>query len=231
MITSYLCITMYIPTNVKRVSQGKTGQRRYRLDIRLCEKFLELAGGDDNFVFADSAGKLSSSQALSLRVRRLAKKAGITGEKLGAHTLRHSAGSLVAKFTRSDLAVKALLQHDVVTSSMVYVHDVEDSIKQEISPLELMTRGYEELHGKQLRIAETAESLVVESAVTPIEVADDMLEEMMREVPEGVEVRPLFHSVDLALVRKALIMLSRSDGLKYKGDALGLWSRMIRKVK
>jgi integrase len=114
------------------VVRGKTGERKYRLDKRLCEKFRELGNGS-SLVF----GGVSAS-GLSMRVMRIMRRAGLKGDKLGPHTLRHSSGSLVAKETGSVLAVKALLQHDSVDTSMIYIHDVEEEMQKRISPLELV---------------------------------------------------------------------------------------------
>ena len=111
----------------------KTGDRRYRLDVRLCGLLRSMAGGDDNLVFG------TSGSALSMRVIRICKRAGLKGEKLGPHTLRHSSASLVAEKTKNVMAVKALLQHDSIQTSMLYVHDVEEELlKGESSPLQLV---------------------------------------------------------------------------------------------
>ena len=106
---------------------GKTGQRRYRLDVRLCEKLRTMAGGDDEPVFKQkSGGFYQDGDGLGHRVRYVVERAGIKGKKVGVHTLRHSSASLVARETGQALVVKALLQHDDLKTSMGYIHDVED---------------------------------------------------------------------------------------------------------
>jgi len=117
--------------------KGKTGQRRYRCDSAICGKLREL-GGDGKPIFKGTNGIEDDVVSLKHRVRRVIKEAGITGSKLGAHTLRHSGASLVAQETGSALAVKALLQHDKIDTSMDYIHDAEDVIQQRISPLRLV---------------------------------------------------------------------------------------------
>ena len=97
------------------------------LDIRVCELLRRLAGSDEGLVFG------LTSSALSMRVIRLCKRAGLKGEKLGPHTLRHSSASLVASETKNAIAVKALLQHDNIQTSMIYVHDVEEELRLKYS--------------------------------------------------------------------------------------------------
>jgi len=61
---------------------GKTGQRRYRLDVRLCEKLRALAGGDDEPVFKQkSGGFYQDGDGLGHRVRYAVERAGIKGKK------------------------------------------------------------------------------------------------------------------------------------------------------
>ena len=93
---------------------GKTGQRRYRLAPVICKALRGMAGGKDGTVFKGMFGEACSVSALKHRVRKVIARAGITGEKCGAHTLRRSGASLVARETGSALVVKALLQHDKV---------------------------------------------------------------------------------------------------------------------
>jgi integrase len=132
--------------------QGKTGQRRYRCDAFICEKLIKLAG-DKKFVFIDKSHKQMKVNALARHVRMVIKAAGITGSKLGPHTLRHSGASLVAQNTGSVLMVKALLQHDNINTSMVYIHDAEDKLRQRISPLQIMSDETKSSNMTQLALA------------------------------------------------------------------------------
>ena len=106
---------------------GKTGERRYRCDSRLVALMREVSF--DGVVFpmkvCGSRGqyvepvRFSRSDGLSAQVKRIMKRAGLKGAKLGPHTLRHTAASLVAKETMSALAVRAVLQHDSVRTSEI----------------------------------------------------------------------------------------------------------------
>jgi integrase len=114
------------------VSIGKTGQRKYRLNPQLCEELRELGKGH-KYVFRNRFEGPMETKQMYRMTRRIFIRAGLTGEKLGPHTLRHSAASLVAQFTKSPLAVKALLQHDNINTSMIYIHDAEDATAQLVS--------------------------------------------------------------------------------------------------
>ena len=205
----------------------KTGDRRYRLDVRLCGILRNMAGGDDNLVFG------SSDKALSMRVIRICRRAGLKGAKLGPHTIRHSSASLVARDTHNAMAVKALLQHDNIQTSMLYVHDVEDEIlKGESSPLQLVADNVKEsglYQQKQLVMKASPDG-------SDVEVVDDGFDEvvsdMFPEIREGVVVRPSLGMEDLDLIRKGFIEMAGSD--KYSRDvarARDLMKRMLRKVK
>ena len=118
---------------------GKTGQRRYRLAQVFCDRMRKFAeGGQPVFPDKYHPGRSASVAALSQRVRFIIKKAGVSGKKLGPHTIRHTSASLVASEKGSALMVKAILQHDDIETSMEYIHDVEDKLQQEVSPLQLL---------------------------------------------------------------------------------------------
>jgi integrase len=205
----------------------KTGERRYRLDDRLCDVLYRLAGGDDNKVF----GGISSS-GLSMRVIRICKRAGMKGDKLGPHTFRHSSASIVAEETKNVMAVKALLQHDNIQTSMVYIHDVEEGIQQNISPLKLVAeRVKDESLYKQKMLTEKAGGNGDANLVEDDEV-DGLVDSMFPVVPVGISIRPLLKSEDLILIRKGFMeMVSNSRYRVDVGRARELMRRILRKVK
>lgn len=215
--------------------KGKTGERRYRLDSEICARLKVMAGGDDKPVFKNTKGGFTTVDVLKYRVRKVIAEAGITGSKLGAHTLRHSGGALVAQATGSALAVKALLQHDNIDTSMGYIHDAEEVLQQRISPLRLVGEQVLEESMKQLPIG-SGETEGVEGEFSEVEseagVIEDLLEEQFAEIKEGVEVRSLLKTGDLRLMRKAFIGYIRSgaDGAD-EADLRLLLKRMLRKVK
>ncbi len=203
----------------------KTGDRRYRLDVRLCELLKSLADGDDNLVFG------TSGSGLSMRVIRICKRAGLKGEKLGPHTLRHSSASLVAEKTKNVMAVKALLQHDSIQTSMLYVHDVEEEVlKGGSSPLQLVAdkvKGSGLYKQKLLPVKTSGDVEVIED-----DGFDEVVGDMFPVIKEGAKVHSKLKYEDLILIREGFIELARRD--KYgseAGKARLLLKRMLRKVK
>lgn len=184
-----------------------------------------MAGGDDNLVFG------LSDKALSMRIIRICRRAGLKGEKLGPHTLRHSSASLVAEETKNVMAVKAFLQHDNIQTSMIYIHDVEEEIQKSISPLKLVADKVTEsgmYEQKQLPMkADLAVAEVIEDSGI-----DEIVGDMFPEIGEDVAVRPLLKTEDLVLIRKGFVELAVKG--RYSGDvgkARELMKRMLRRVK
>ncbi len=216
--------------------KGKSGERRYRCDSAICGKLKEL-GVNGEPIFKGRNGVEADVVSLKHRVRRVIKEAGITGSKLGAHTLRHSGASLVAQETGSALAVKALLQHDKIATSMEYIHDAEDVIQQRISPLRLVgEKAFVEavVPMKQIGMGEVAG----EGKVTDVmvigepEVVIDMLEEQYREVDDDAVVHSRLRANDLRLLRRVFIRDSRSGVAGAdEGRCKELYRRMISRVK
>ncbi len=224
--------------------KGKTGERRYRCDNRICE-VLKRLGSDGKAIFKGRFGAEAGVVSLKHRVRRVIKEAGITGSKLGAHTLRHSGASLVAQETGSALAVKALLQHDKIETSMEYIHDAEDVLQQRISPLRLIgekvfgeSGGMIELEAKQIPMVAGADAFGSELGVVDgevVEVVDqvvDFLDEQFPEISDDVAVRPLLKTEDLRLMRRLFMVAIRSNGAgSDEMRARVLMRRMLKRVK
>ncbi|MGB5924884.1 MAG: tyrosine-type recombinase/integrase [Dehalococcoidia bacterium] len=223
---------------------GKTGQRRYRLDVRLCEKLRDMAGGEDKPVFKNRFGRFyQDGDGLGHRVRYIVERAGIKGKKIGVHTIRHSSASLVASVGMKPLVVKALLQHDDVNTSMVYIHDVEDLIigTDEYSPLKLVEKRYKEAHsgeveGEQLRLSdgqfgdESVALVPVSGEVVDAGGVDVLVSDMFPEIPDGIVVRTLLKYEELMLVRKIFMWYaSYNPGNSDAARVRELMKRMLRK--
>jgi len=211
---------------------GKTGQRHYGLNVRMCEKLRALAGGDDEPVFKQkSGGFYQDGDGLGHRVRYVVERAGIKGKKVGVHTLRHSSASLVARETGQALVVKALLQHDDLKTSMGYIHDVEDIIQDRYSPLRLLGERYKEAVGdnggfeaEQLQLpsgVDGGESM----AVVPEASIVDLVGDMFPKISEGVAVRTVLRYEDLLRMRKVFMWYARSN----PGDNDVAWARELMK--
>jgi integrase/recombinase XerD len=201
---------------------GKTDARKYRLDVRICKALKELAGSDDGYVFKNRFGKKQNPGTLQARARKIIKRAGITGKKLGPHTLRHSGATFVARKTQSALVVKALLQHDDIATSMEYIHDVEDSLQQSISPLQLVKETAIFGHENMDNVVQTefdssqmtgSELVVVKPEADKVDNGvPEYIKDMFPEVEAGRETRPLLKENDLNLLRNIFIEYSGNGG-------------------
>lgn len=210
----------------------KTGARRYRLEGRLCEVLRNMAGSPDNSVFGLSAS------AISMRVIRISRRAGLTGDKLGSHTLRHSSATLVAEATKNVLAVKALLQHDSIQTSNLYIHDVEEEVlKGAVSPMKLIEEKLRESgkFGGRKQLPLEASSGRGEAEVVDViedEAFNTMVGDMFPGIKQGVSVHTTLKALDLELIRRGFIELARVEPFSADiGNARLLMKRMLRKVK
>ena len=215
---------------------GKTGQRRYRLNSKICERLKMFAGDGSEPVFKhDSGGFYPSGDGLGHRVRRIAVRAGLTGARIGVHTIRHSSASLIANETREALVVKALLQHDDIKTSLGYIHDVEEGIIKDdkYSPLRLLGERYGKGQQGSLLIEDGSEPGV---AIVPVGVnglvevvGDELMGDLFPEVKAGVAVRAVLREDDLLLMREAFMFYAKyNDGIKVS-RARALMRRMLRK--
>lgn len=118
----------------------------------------------------------------------------------------------------SALAVKALVQHDKIDTSMEYIHDAEDVLQQRISPLRLVGERMVRENGeggkvRQLQlgsgegIKDSGKALV---RVETVDVVVDLLEEEFPDIIDGVVVRSLHDTEELKLLRRAFIGYCRS---------------------
>jgi integrase len=213
---------------------GKTGKRVYRCKAEILQLMCECAVDGVIFPVLDASRAVVypvvpvRGNILGQRVNKILKRAGLTGEKLGAHTLRHTAASLVARSSKSALVVKAILQHDDVRTSQAYIHDVEDTIQQEISPLELagMTVGGGEIrmlgNGSQLNLVESTSLKNTDAA---------LIKDLFPRIKKDLEIRPRLNSDDLELIRDGLIELMNVRGELGSGSkSVQLMRRMLRRV-
>ncbi|MFC2035268.1 tyrosine-type recombinase/integrase [Chloroflexota bacterium] len=210
---------------------GKTGERTYRCDNRLCS-IMSALGSQHKYIFGNS--KPPTSAALKQRVTRVIKRAGITGSKLGAHTPRHSSTSIIAQETGSVLAVKSALQHDDIETSMKYIHDIENMKADRVSPLEVVARDNlqhadkKDIHQLMLSDGQQPQDVVtVDDTISDNEVT----ELMFREVKPNISIRPLLKSADLQIIRLALIELVNLNGYSdTSSKARDLFKRILRKI-
>lgn len=224
------------------VVNEKTGQRKYRLDTRICTALRNLAGEPESYVFAKGNGEPENVNNLIKRVRTVIARAGITGSKVSAHTLRHSGATVVAREYRNVLIVQTLLQHDRPDTSMQYIHDIDIEIHKDISPLQLISKQSSKGNGanpydikpRQIGMGE-GEGEVTDIALSEPEVvegAKDFYGDMFPEITDDVNVRPLLKTDDLRLLRRIFVDIARRGGDHQDiMRARELMRRVTRKIK
>jgi integrase len=218
---------------------GKKHEVEYTLTPKLCERLKELAGGDDNFVFPNAKGEQSSVPSLSKRIKRICKRAGISGKSLGGHALRHAGATMIARYTGNVFAVKAKLQHDSIKSSQGYIDEsVEDELKHSISPMAILEKtpwtGNREV-AKQLVLEDGKKDnretslMVVKTDVKMID--DDYSEDIFPAIRGDIKIRPLLDTDDLNVIRAGFLLLARDEKYNLKMlKARELMKRILRKT-
>jgi integrase len=229
---------------------GKTGERTYRLDPRLCIILKNLAGSNESYVFKHIVrnGKRnepdnntvfsdepSTRASLTQRVRNLMIEAGITGKKIGAHTLRHTSASIVGIESGSALIVQSLLQHDDIKTSQIYMHDVQDKLALKYSPLQLLSDKFNtgtdpNIKQHPFMIPEHPQTANTETGTNTKDNIDVLIESSFQEVPPHISIRPKLDSDDLNLIRRAFIAVSQNGALTDGNSARQLFRRILRRT-
>lgn len=225
----------------------KTGSHTYRLDPQLCQVLKRLAGSDNAYIFKchtnnqfhkNDPNAPASPTALSNRVNYVLRRAGFKGTKLHAHTFRHSAGSIIAKYTKSALAVKSVLGHSDIETSMIYIHDAEQEIAQEVSPLHIIADSLSfdpNAPVKQTELLQSPDNhnstdiIPIDNEPSPI---DTLIAESYPLPPEETTITTRLHYDEILLLRRAFMALC--NGTSAIDDPMKsriLWKRMFRKVK
>lgn len=209
-----------IKENGQITLREKTGQRVYTCDREVIDMLLNLNPGSE-YVYAGL-----KTGAITMRVRRVIVRSGVKGEKLGPHTFRHSVGSMVAQATGNAMRIMELLQHDDISSSMLYIHDVKVGGD---SPLSILAEYMEsDKRVKQLPMGEGQDNIEIKEKKH----IDVLVNDMFHEVPVNAEIRPLLRKADLDVIRAGLMSLTVVP--EYESmvpDARALLARMLRKVK
>jgi hypothetical protein len=162
-------------------------------------------------------------------------EAGIKGNKIGAHTLRHTSASIVATESGSALIVQSLLQHDDIKTSQIYMHDVQDKLALKYSPLQLLSDKFNigdtaNIKQHPLMIVEHSPSANTEIVPIAKDNVDTLLESSFQEVPPNISIRPKLNSDDLNLIRRAFIAVSQNGALTDGNSARQLFRRILRRA-
>lgn len=202
--------------------QGKKGPVTYHLDPEIRQMLLSIASPNGEVFTTTASPNGMTSKAIQCMIRELVIRAGITGNKLGPHSFRHTAASIIAKKTGSVLAVMAGIQDSETKSAMVYIHDVEDELKHTASVSsiiknEIFGKAKEPIQANLLTAGDQTDSTALVSFTeTPVEQVNgeiDLSEELFKQIPEE-EIKPIravLTTKRLIAMRKAFIYYAKHE--------------------
>jgi integrase len=236
---SGLTIDRVLDHGWKCPKETKTGEHFYRCKPEITSAMRRISV--NNYVFTNTKGEPLNAGALTDRVRYIiVELAGLKGSKLGAHTFRHTAASLVAEESGSVLAVQSVTGHADIKMAQRYIHDVNNKIAQKYSPLEIA------MSKSSIDVSESAQTALVvlsgnkpeqkplkEIVINPdgtfISSVNNWIEDMFAIPPENKVIRPRLNNSDLNLLRHALqLVVEHSRWLSADVQARDLWKRILR---
>ena len=214
----------------------KTGEHIYRCRPELCEAMRKMAV--NGYIFTRQNGLPVNAKVLTNKVGNMVRRAGVRGNKLGAHTFRHTAATLVAEESGSVLAVQSITCHKSVDMAMLYIHDVNAKLAQKYSPFEIASQKMMSIYEEKsfqlsLTVPEVKRDDVIVSGNGQLvyQKENDWLESMFRKVPQDVQVRPLLKEADLDLIRYAFkTVVEYGSWVGSDVKVRDLWQRILRKV-
>jgi len=124
-----------------RVS-GKVGDRQVPLTPQVRELLLSL--GDAVHVWIGKRGTPLARDGIQKILRGLFARAGLTGEKLGPHLLRHTFGTLYIRSGGNVRVLQEIMGHQDLATTMLYVHLAARDITVDharFSPVRLLDFG------------------------------------------------------------------------------------------
>ncbi len=115
---------------------GKTGENRIPITPDSYNDLMILAAEvpPGKPIFRAKDGKPMNSDGVFQRVSKCMKRAGITGAKLGAHTLRHTFGRIMQRESGDLVTLQHLLGHTQISTTRIYAElsdkEVDDKLEK-----------------------------------------------------------------------------------------------------
>jgi site-specific recombinase XerD len=222
--------------------RGKTGTIEHHLDYEVSEALIQLGNSNPNgqvFVSAKHPEGMTS-KALQENVRNIIARAGITGKKLGPHTLRHSATTAIVKATKGNLLItQSVLGDKAIKNVQTYIHDYQDDLKHSVSTLKLLghelTKNHQQKPVQPLMITEAGETeestaLVITNStpesIEQVEAVPDMSLNLFPDIPEDIsEIRPRTKRNVLEAMKEAFRYYSLHAPLNNNTGLLSQWMK------
>ncbi|MFC1990380.1 hypothetical protein ACFLVW_07530, partial [Chloroflexota bacterium] len=126
--------------------------------------------------------------------------------------------------------VKAILGQQDIKTSMVYIHDVEDDISQETSPLQLLSEdvfGTSEFQVENpLQIKDGKEPAIDDQSIY------SSYYDLFPDPGANIKIRPQLNSADLDSLRKVFVHYCETTEYHTTvSDIKALYNRILRKSK
>ena len=109
--------------------EGKTGAREVPISPQLREMLLRL-GGTSHFWLA-SDGRRLTYWGVKSAFRRVFRRAGLEGRKLGPHTLRHTLATEYCRGGGNVRALQSIMGHERLGTTMIYVNPAGLAVAQD----------------------------------------------------------------------------------------------------
>ena len=101
---------------------GKVGDRQVPVSPSVRQAILANAKGDLCWVSRRRPGRPLGRSGIQQAVRKIMRRAGLRGAKLGPHTLRHTFATEYCSLGGNLGALQAIMGHERLTTTMRYVH-------------------------------------------------------------------------------------------------------------
>jgi len=104
----------------------------------------QLYHGDSSYLFPTASGEHISSNSVQQRMRRLAKEAGLDGTRVSPHVFRHTFATQAFAGGANPFAVKEILGHSSLATTLKYTHLKTSDIKKQhsrFSPVDALIEG------------------------------------------------------------------------------------------
>jgi len=200
---------------------GKTGYHKMHCNNQLCELLIQNASTTGAIFHTLKSPDGISSESLRTTVAHIFTNHFKTGNKMGAHTIRHSVASLLADTFGNPLLVQNFIKHAKVTMSMEYIHSSEERKNKMPSPLKLINAQFAHANDKPKqslllsdgRLSTETDITIYDPNQQPIEQVEatiDLTEDQFNKVPREIEIRARLSSEDLDDMRKAYTFYARN---------------------
>ena len=108
---------------------GKVGQRQVPLTPAVRDLLLSL--GNEVDVWVGRRGDRMSYRGIQGTYKRILKGAGLTGQKLGPHLLRHTFATEYCRSGGNFRVLQQIMGHESIDTTMVYVHLAERQVVED----------------------------------------------------------------------------------------------------